>query len=189
GQSTRMRGVDKLLQNIDGTPLLRRMAVMACEASDTVLVALPADPHPRWAALNGLNLTCIAVADAAEGMNASLRKGLAALPKDSDAVMVLLADLANLTISDICKVIQAVDTKTNTLIWRGATADGKPGHPVVFHNALLPELRALTGDSGAHSVVRAHVDQLILVPLPEHNARLDLDTPEDWATWCKTQSR
>ncbi|MFT4960101.1 MAG: molybdenum cofactor cytidylyltransferase [Paracoccaceae bacterium] len=188
GQSTRMRGVDKLLQDIDGMPLLRRVATMACTVSDAVFVALPAKPHPRWAVLEGLNVTRVAVADAAEGMNASLRAGVAAIAKDSDAVMVLLADLPDLTESDITNILQAVEIKSNIKIWRGATKDGKPGHPVVFHHSLFPEIHALTGDSGAQSVVRAHADHVKLVPLPRQNARLDLDTPEDWNRWRKTRT-
>lgn len=188
GQSTRMRGIDKLMLEIDGVPLLRRTAVMACNATDgAVLVALPAKPHPRWAALDGLDVTAIAIPNAAEGMNASLRTGVAALSNDSAAVMILLADLPNLTKNDITCVIQSVDTKRNINIWRGVTEDGKPGHPVVFHHRLFPELCALTGDSGAQSVVRTHVDEVTLVPLPNQNARLDLDTPEDWDHWRKNQ--
>lgn len=188
GQSTRMRGTDKLMLDINGIPLLRRTTAMARRATNgAVLVALPAKPHSRWAALDGLDVTRIAIPDAAEGINASLRTGVAALSKDSTAVMILLADLPNLTMSDISCVIQSVDTKGNTSIWRGATEDGKPGHPVVFHHRLFPELCALTGDSGAHPVVRAHADQVILVPLPQQNARLDLDTPEDWDRWRNSQ--
>ncbi len=188
GQSTRMRGVDKLLLDIDGKPLLRRIAEMSSRVTDAaLLVALPAEPHPRWAALDGLDITRVAVADAAEGINASLRVGVAALPKDCDAVMVLLADLPDLTPVDITKMLQAVEMKPNARIWRGLTEDGKPGHPVIFHRSLFPELCALSGDSGAQSVVKAHKDHVELVPLPQQNARLDLDTPEDWEQWRKTR--
>jgi molybdenum cofactor cytidylyltransferase len=184
GQSKRMRGLDKLLQEIDGEPLLRRVTAIACKASDhPVVVALPPKPHPRWASLRGLNVIAIGVDDAAEGMNATLRAGVAALPADSDAVMVLLSDLPELTVPDIMKLLQAVVDKTKIKIWRGATEDQKPGHPVIFHRSLFPELCALTGDSGAQSVVHDHLDQVELVPLPGHNARLDLDTPEDWDIW------
>ena len=188
GQSTRMRSVDKLLQKIDGVPLLRRAATMACAATnDAVLVALPKQPHPRWAVLDGLNVTGVAVADAAEGINASLRAGVAALSRECDAVLVLLADLPDLTVNDIRNMRQAVELKPNALIWRGITEDGKPGHPVVFHRSLFTEICALNGDSGAQSVVQTHRDQVELVPLPRQNARLDLDTQQDWDQWQKAQ--
>ena len=76
GQSSRMGGKDKLLQIVDGQTLLRRSALIArCAAP--MIVALPPAPHPRYDALDGLDLRCVEIPDASEGMNASLRGALA----------------------------------------------------------------------------------------------------------------
>ncbi|NDW43918.1 NTP transferase domain-containing protein [Ruegeria sp. PrR005] len=182
GQSRRMGGADKLMQEIDGEPLLRRSASIAMTAGP-VIAALPPAPHPRHGALAGLDIEIVEVPDAAEGMNASLRRAVAALPPQAPAAMVLLADLPDLTAQDLSHVLAAIDFSSNNLVWRGATEDGRPGHPVVFHCALFPELLALTGDGGAQSVAQAYKDRQMLVPLPGQNARTDLDTPEAWADW------
>lgn len=182
GQSRRMGGADKLMQEIDGEPLLRRSASIAMTAGP-VIVALPPAPHPRHGALAGLDIVVVEVPDAAEGMNASLRRAVTALPPQAPAAMVLLADLPDLTAQDLSHVLAAIDFSSKNLVWRGATEDGRPGHPVVFHKALFPELLALTGDGGAQSVAQAHKDRQVLVPLPGQNARTDLDTPEAWADW------
>jgi CTP:molybdopterin cytidylyltransferase MocA len=97
--------------------------------------------------------------------------------------MVLLADLPEITAQDLTAVLSAVIDHPDHLIWRGATALGKPGHPVVFDQSLFSELSTLSGDEGAQSVVRSHLDQVFLRPLPGEHALLDLDTPEDWARW------
>ncbi len=186
GRSSRMGGADKLLQVVDGAPLLRRAARIALDAGP-VWVALPPAPHPRYTALAGLDLMTVPVPDAEEGMNASLRRAVFSLPKDTLAAMVLLADLPDLTTEDLAKVMRAVDPGSAIRIWRGATEDGAPGHPVVFHHALFPELLALEGDAGAQSVVARHKDRLRLVPLPGQHARLDLDTPEAWTAWRKAR--
>ncbi len=186
GASSRMGGADKLMRPIEGEPLLRRTARRALGAGP-VYVALPPEPHPRYAALSGLDVCIIPVPDAAEGMNASLRRSVAALPPSAPAAMILLADLPDITRDDLNKVMQVVDLKYDNLIWRGATETGKPGHPVVFSRALFPELLALTGDAGAQSVARAHADQTICVPLPGHNALRDLDTEQDWSDWLARQ--
>lgn len=182
GQSKRMRGQDKLLQQVDGMTLMRRSALTAMDAGE-VFVALPPRPHDRYTALDGLDLHRIEVVDAAEGMNASLRRALAHIPSDAPAVMVLLADLPEITAQDLTAVLSAVIDHPDHLIWRGATASGKPGHPVVFDQSLFSELNTLSGDEGAQSVVRAHLDKVFLLPLPGEHALLDLDTPEDWARW------
>ncbi|MGV6805547.1 MAG: nucleotidyltransferase family protein [Ruegeria sp.] len=182
GKSTRMGSADKLLQQVGNIPLLRKSAETA-RAVGQVLIALPPSPHPRYKVLAGLDAKLLEIPDADEGMNASLRGALAHVPSSADAVMVLLADLPNLTTADLLSVIQSVDDHPEDLVWRGVSNDGKPGHPVIFDRKLFPELLRLTGDSGAQSVVRRHADHVHLHPLPGQNAVLDLDTPEDWENW------
>lgn len=183
GQSRRMRGRDKLMEPIAGQPLLRRTAERALAAGiGPLLVTLPPPPHPRYAALTGLDLSAIAVPEAAEGLSASLRRGIEALPPASPAVMILLADLPDLTANDLRIVAQSFDPTSKNLIWRGASA-GIPGHPVILSRALFPELQALVGDTGAQPVLRRHSERMTLVPLPETHALCDLDTPEAWAAW------
>ena len=58
GASSRMRGRDKLLELVEGDPLLRRQAQMVRDVtSGPVIVALPPMPHPRYAVLKGLDVT------------------------------------------------------------------------------------------------------------------------------------
>ncbi|NOE33080.1 MULTISPECIES: NTP transferase domain-containing protein [unclassified Ruegeria] len=187
GQSSRMGGVDKLMQPIDDTPLLKRSARTA-RAVGPVLVALPPKPHPRYEALKGLDVLPVPVAEAAEGMNASLRAAMRHVPPGAEAVMVLLADLPNLTQLDLRAVLQARDAHPENLIWRGATANGKPGHPVVFDQSLFDQLSGLRGDEGAQKVVQAHAQKVYLHRLPDRNALLDLDTPQDWDAWKKNRA-
>ncbi|MEX0348445.1 MAG: NTP transferase domain-containing protein [Paracoccaceae bacterium] len=182
GASRRMEGADKLMRCIDGEPLLRRTARRALSVGP-LYVALPPEPHPRHAAIADLDAHIVPIPDAAEGMNASLRGAVAALPPTVPAAMVLLADLPDLTEEDLKVILQAVDTKSKNLIWRGATDDGAPGHPVVFARSLFPELLALTGDAGAQGVARSHADRTVCIRLPGSNARQDLDTEQDWADW------
>ena len=184
GASSRMRGADKLLERVDGLPLLARQARMARAATrGPVIVALPPAPHPRYATLEGAGVTPLPVPAAAEGMSASLRTAIAALPPSTPAAMVLLADLPDLTAADLRAVLDAVDLAGPDLIWRGATDSGAPGHPIVFRADLFGALAELTGDSGGREVVAAAADRVRLVPLPGERARSDLDTPEAWAAW------
>ena len=184
GQSTRMRGRDKLLEHVEGMALLRRQARLARAATTSlVLIALPPAPHPRYGVLEGLDVTPVPVEDADEGMNASLRKAIAALPASATHVMVVLADMPELTVADLRAVAQSIATHPDALIWRGATEKGDPGHPTIFHRSLFSALSALKGDSGGRNVITAHQNKVHIVPLPTNHARLDLDTPEAWKAW------
>lgn len=183
GASRRMRGRDKLLEPVAGEPLLRATVRKARATGCPVHVALPDAAHPRAACLAGLGAVPVWVPDAAEGMAASLRAGVAALPQ-AERIMIMLADMPEITTGDLAALIAAArDGADGTLIWRGASADGRPGHPIVFDAALRPRFAALSGDTGGASILAACRDAVRLVPLPGAHATCDLDTPEDWAAW------
>lgn len=187
GSSSRMRGRDKLLEEIDGVPLLRRQTQVARAVSDQVRVALPPAPHDRYAVIADLDVIPVPIPDANEGMGVSLRTAIGALPDGTARAMILLADLPDITADDLRAVTASVTRRPEAFIWRGATQDGKPGHPIIFDQSLFEGLKRLTGDSGGHEVVNG-ARKVHLVPLPGQRARLDLDTPEDWAAWRKTRS-
>lgn len=175
-----MRGGDKLLEPVDGVPLLREMCRRGLAADLEVRVALPDLSGPRTAATAGLPVSRIAVADRDEGMAASLRAGLSGLRAPS--VLVLPADMPEITTADL----HAIATHPGAIV-QATTADGVPGHPVRFDARYLDALRALSGDVGARDVLAAHADEVVRVALPGDRARIDLDTPEDWAAWRATQ--
>ncbi|WP_238109124.1 NTP transferase domain-containing protein [Yoonia sp. I 8.24] len=185
GKSTRMGGRDKLLETVEGHTLIRTQVLRALATGQQVFVTLPALDHPRAQAIGDLNVHIVAVPNAAEGMSASLRAGVAALP-DADAFMVVLADLADIQTQDMDALLRARSGHPDALIWRGATQTNKPGHPIIFNGSLRPQFALLTGDTGAAQIVAAHGDRVHLVPIGDQ-ALLDLDTPADWASWRASQ--
>lgn len=182
GASSRMRGRDKLLEDVRGAPLLRDRVEMALGLGHPVLVTLPPDRPLRAEALRDLaqpQLSTVIVEDAATGLSASLRAGAdRALRHDHTALLVILPDLPDITAEDIKTVLQAYDEKE---IIRATAQDGTPGHPVLFPAAFLPAMRHLTGDKGAQDILRANPVQT--VRLPGTRATTDLDTPEAWTAW------
>lgn len=186
GSSSRMRGGDKLLEPIDGLPQLTRITTAALATGCPVTVALPPDRPARAAALQGLPVTLITVANPGAGMAESLCRGAEALPHGP--LLLLLADLPELTGADLTGFVQDWAT-TPEAILRGAAEDGTPGHPVGFPADLRPELLQLTGDQGARDVLQRHRQRLRLCRLPGTHATTDLDTPEDWAAWRAARSR
>ena len=184
GASSRMRGSDKLLELVDGMPLLRHRALAALAASSDVFITLPTKTYPRAQSLRGLPVTLIPVPDAATGMAASLRTGVAALP-ECNHFMVLLADLPEITAVDMTTLITQIDN--NHLIFRGTSATGTPGHPIIFHAQLRPLFAGLTGDNGGRDIIAGHPTKHI--GLPDQHATRDLDTPHDWAEWRRETNR
>ena len=177
GSSSRMgAGRDKLLEPVGGVALIRRQALELLRAGiGPVAVALPADRPAREAALAGLDVTRLRIADAGTGMSAGLRA--CAQWAGSDALMVIPADMPDLTAVDF----QALSDSYDGQVLRACAADGRPGHPVVFAPATLPHFAELTGDEGARRLLRRFPPRLLA--LPGTRAITDLDTPEDWDAW------
>lgn len=181
GRAKRMRGADKLLEPVPGPfgdmPLLQAMARRAIQAGPTRVVLGP-DQAARKACLEGLAAE-IVEAPEGEGMAVSIATGVAGL---TGPVMVVLTDMPEIRAADL-HLILALSQQAPRAVLRAAGADGTPGHPVLFPADLLPELAALTGDTGARAVLRDHADRVHLVPLEGRRALVDLDTPEAWAAW------
>lgn len=178
-----MRGRDKLLEPVAGAPLLRVMALRALEVSTQVIVTLPRDRPDRAAALEGLHVETIEVADADTGMSASLRAASRHISKDTGGVLVLPADMPDISHDDLARIVEAFADQGETSIIQATSADGTPGHPVLFPADLARGFGDLSGDEGARSIVKANADRRVFVALPDNHAITDLDTPEAWAKW------
>jgi molybdenum cofactor cytidylyltransferase len=180
GASSRMRGADKLLEPVEGEPLIVRSLRRAVETGLPVIVALDPGRPDRLRATEAFAMRRVEVADAAEGMGASLRAAVSAAPEGAPLV-VHLADMPDITAEDILTLVRAFEAEGGDRIVRAASSDGRPGQPVVFPARLRPDLLALTGDTGGREILRR--EDARLVPLPGRRALVDLDTPEDFAAW------
>ncbi|MQQ07285.1 NTP transferase domain-containing protein [Epibacterium sp. SM1979] len=178
GRSARMRGGDKMFEQVQGQPLLTCICARAAATGLDVLVTLPDLDHPRVGLIDAAKP--VPVPDASEGMSASIRRGVAALPDATRAVMILPGDMPEVETSDLLSVAAAFDPDQENIA-RAAAADGRPGHPVLFPKRLFPQLTRLHGDHGARSVLKS--EPVTPVPLPGQRALVDLDTPEAWAHW------
>ncbi|MFC3067877.1 nucleotidyltransferase family protein [Phenylobacterium soli] len=115
----------------------------------------------------------------AEGMGASLRAGVAALPPDTDGVFVFLGDMPRVPTAVLRPMAEALA--------RGAAAaapvfEGRRGNPVLLGRALFPQLLDLKGDTGARAVLQALGDELALVEAPDDGVLFDVDRPADLPT-------
>nr|WP_303626483.1 nucleotidyltransferase family protein [Roseovarius sp. M141] len=184
GASARMAGRDKLMEQIDGVPLLARQVARALATGTPVYVTTRADRPARIAALAGLNVTQVMIADPSQGLSASIRAGVAALPEDVTALMVLLPDLPEIETADMRAMIAAHAAQPDCIL-RAVAEDGTPGHPAVFPRKLFSALADLTGDTGAQALLRQ--EGFAPFTLPGRRAITDLDTREDWARWRAQQ--
>jgi CTP:molybdopterin cytidylyltransferase MocA len=116
-------------------------------------------------------------------MAASIRAGITALPHHCDGVMILPADMPDLTQQDLALMLEAFRNHDQAMICRAANKDGVAGHPVIFPAEFFDALGSLTGDQGGRAILRQNHHRLIKVTLPGNHALTDLDSPEAWQVW------
>lgn len=188
GSSSRMRGRDKLMEIVEGQPLLRRTLERALGTGLPVMVTLPDAAHPRARAIGNDGADLVFVPDAAEGMSASIRRGIDALPPEASGVMILPTDLPDLNSKDLLRMASTW-VKAPDMILRATSAEGQPGHPVIFPSAYFHELASVSGDRGARMVLSDHARRVRHLPLAGTRAITDLDTPEEWEAWRAAQNQ
>jgi CTP:molybdopterin cytidylyltransferase MocA len=176
GGASRRLGFPKQLIEIDGEPLLRRVAraLLATSPLDCVVV-LGYEAERMRAALDGLAVHSIVAEQHALGMSASLASGIDALDARCQAALVALTDQPAL---DAAHLIALRDA------WRGAPdhaiasayADTR-GVPAMLPRAWFAEVARLRGDVGARDLLRASDRAIVAIAASalEH----DLDRPQD----------
>lgn len=175
GASTRL-GRSKQLIEVDGEPLLRRAArALLGTSPHTFVVVLGHETTALRTCVADLPLQCIVAPDHSEGLAASLRTGIAALPTACDGALVALTDQPALDAGHLLALCDA---------WRAAPAQaiasayaGVVGVPALLPRAWFADVMRLHGDTGARALLRERGAQVIAI-----NATAlahDIDTPDD----------
>ncbi len=119
-------------------------------------------------------LTVVHAADYADGLSASFKTGLGALPSGADGVIVLLGDMPVVPAQVVSQLVQALEAGA---IAAAPVRDGQRGNPVALSAALIPSMAILTGDKGARMVLDGLGERLVLVPTEDRGVLIDVDRP------------
>jgi molybdenum cofactor cytidylyltransferase len=179
GRSRRMAPVNKLVvKDGEGVPMVARVVdnVLASHARPVVVVT-GYERERVEAALAGRLVRLVHAEDYAEGLSASLKAGLAALPADIDGVVVCLGDMPLVAGPLIDRLIAAFDPEEGRAIAM-PTFRGKQGNPMLWSVEFLPEMMAITGDVGARHLVGKHADRVVEVEVADDAVLKDFDTAE-----------
>lgn len=176
GLSSRM-GSNKLLQDWRGRPLLRWVveAALASQA-EPVLVVTGHEATKIEGALSGLDVKFVHNAQYREGLSASLKAGLSAVPPAADGALVLLGDMPEISAGLIDRMIAAFSPADGRSICI-AMHQQRRGNPVLWARAFFAEIAGLSGDAGAKTLLDAH-EELVCEIDADASVLRDIDTPE-----------
>lgn len=177
GASTRM-GRNKLLLELQGSSVLRRAAQRASAAGlEPVIVVLGHEAERTRAELSGLPVQVALNPRYQDGLNASLRTGIGAVPPQAAAVVIVLADMPLVTSDMIGELVRQYRAGSAPLV--ASAYGGVNAPPMLFDRRLFPELLAETGEGCGRDVVRRHQSDADVVRWPP-SALQDLDAPADF---------
>ncbi len=179
GLSSRMAPRNKLLVAAPGgRPMVTRVVDQALgSAARPVLVVLGHQADAVAQALAGRPVRLVHAPDHAEGLSASLRAGLAALPGDVDAALVCLGDMPLVTARMLDRLLAAYDPDEGRTIVL-PTFRGRPGNPMLWDRRWFADIAALRGDSGARQLLAARAEHAVEVEIGEDAVLRDFDTPD-----------
>ena len=183
GQSERIGPNNKLLEDINGLPMVRRVVEQIQAASvDDLIVVTGHEYEQIQNALIGTRVNIVFNADYALGLSASLRAGLGALRHDTDAAIICLGDMPGVRSGHLNQLIAAVEPGTKRAICV-PIRHRQQGNPVLFTRAFFAEMMNISGDTGARHLLRKYRKFVTEVSITDAAVLLDIDTRSDLARW------
>lgn len=175
GRSTRMGPANKLLADVGGKPMVRRVAEAALASrAAPVLVVTGHMAADVGAALDGTDVTLVPNPDYASGLASSLKAGIRTLPAHCDGALFLLGDMPGITAAHLDALIGAFAADSIVV----PVHAGRQGNPVLWPARYFPDLLNLDGDAGAKRLLAVHRSNVREIDLDTDAIFADIDTPE-----------
>jgi len=182
GASARMGNLKQLLP-VSGMTLVERTLTAALESRlDRMVLVLGHRAHEIEESLGAVSrdprLTIVHNRHYREGISSSLVAGVEEIADGHDHGMILLADMPFID-SGVINLL--IGEYLNSQMPIGAVKVGKrAAHPVIFRRDLFFELKSLTGDVGARSLLKKYSDQVCLIAPGRDYDHRDIDTQQDY---------
>lgn len=182
GGGGRRYGKPKALIELGGSLLVdRALHALAAGGCTPVVVVLGAAAEEVMSRAQLAGAIVVHNAHWQSGMGSSLRAGLTALQRqtDAEAALVLLVDTPGIGAAAVGRIAATARPAAIAV----ATYSGRQGHPVLLGRDHWPDvIRSATGDAGARDYLRAHGQGVQRIPCDDVAEPGDVDVPEDLRT-------
>ena len=181
GLSTRM-GQNKLLMRFDGKSLIEHAVdTLMTSGVDEIIVVLGHEANRIRSQLEGKNVHFVDNPDYRTGLSTSVRAGIEAAPKGSDAMMIYLADQPLLEADEIRRLILAfAEAKRAGKSIVVPFFGNERGNPVILDASYREMVLDIAGDVGCRRIIKTHPEQVFAVQMETDHVVRDVDTPEDF---------
>lgn len=175
GGSSRMGDQNKLLQLIDGTPMVKKV-VASCLHSNLSSIYVVLGHDSEWInnciSTEGINF--VNNEDWRLGMASSINSGIGAMNNDFDGAMILLGDMPYIETKLIDQMIELFQEYKIVV----PVKNGRQGNPVLFSSIFFNDLQSIDGDKGAKRVIQENFSSVVPTHVMTNAIFRDIDTPQ-----------
>ena len=187
GESKRM-GAPKLLLPYGRTTIIETVITQMTSSSvDTTLVVLGS----RWRTIKkliGKHPVVTAVNPRfRQGMLSSIQRGIAALPRNCRAAVIVLGDQPDIRPGVINNLAEAYRREGKGIVV--PVCRGKRGHPVLIDLKYRSEIAALDPEIGLRELLQRHPEDILEVRVPDSDILRDIDMPGDYRKALKVKGK
>jgi molybdenum cofactor cytidylyltransferase len=113
-----------------------------------------------------------------QGMLSSIQRGIAALPQDCRAAVIVLGDQPDIGTGVINRLIDAYHRNDKGIVV--PVYGENRGHPVLIDLKFREEIAVLNPEIGLRELLHRHPEEILEVRAPDSCILLDIDTPADY---------
>ena len=179
GSSRRMGACNKLLLEVGGQPMVRRVVQSLHAAGLSAVHVVTGHEAPRVReVLSGELVVFTHNEHHRHGMGTSLARGAESLPDNCEAVMVCLGDMPFIESHTIALLLQEFARRPRPAIV-APQYRGRLGHPVLFSRGYFGALMELEGDRGARPIIEDAGGAFFVVDVDDGAVLDDIDKEDD----------
>ncbi|MBO4644327.1 MAG: NTP transferase domain-containing protein [Alphaproteobacteria bacterium] len=180
GAGRRMIGTNKLLEYINGLPMVEHVVRSALSSkADYVAVVTGHDANFIEKRLEQYDVKIVRNADYVSGVLGSARLGLAVLPPDIAAALILPADMPEFTEEYIDQMIDAFDFSAERPPVVLPTFNAVRHNPVLWPRDLFKAVKIVPEDAQWVPALIEHSDYIKEIPLKDDLPLTDINTRGD----------
>lgn len=186
GHSNRFVGENKLLLPFaDGSIIGTTAAILTALPILEIIVVTGHEAVQVKEILKRYRIKFAHNTDFAHGMASSIRIGVASADLQTDGFLICPADMPFLKTEFLMKLCRAFTSGSKSAITFPVIC-GEQRNPVIFSSRYRNDLlRSIGGDKGARSIIRAHPDEALEVPVTDPLILQDIDTLEDYRKYAQ----
>ena len=180
GESIRMGKTNKLLQEIDGVPMIRKVTKeMVASNLNSVSLVLGCDAEKIANTVKDLPVKFIFNPNYGLGQSQSIRHGVESLNNDITDALISLGDMPLINAKLINQLIDYhfdLPNSNNNITL--PEYRGKRGNPVIWGKAFFEELKTLSGDLGGRALFESYPTAINPYFVSDDSILKDVDTTE-----------